>query len=310
MPIAAAVVGDLRMRAVLAAHDMAAESRRAAALDRAHHLHLAEAHMAGIGTTPSRSVVAKDIRNLQNWTHHDRGGLCGRIVLGLILLGHQRREAIQWAHDRADGVGGRGRQHPRLTAEPVVIDYETFCKIHDSYDRQGLTIAQTARTLGLHPQTVATWVARSRFEPRRSRPRSSVLDPFKPRIIRLLDSHPYSAQQIFQRLREEGYRGGVTILRDYVRCIRPTKRPVYLKLHFVPGECAQVDWGAYGTVAVGNTRRRLSFFVMVLAFSRQMFVEFTVSQTMEHFLACHEHGFAALGVPSKIMVDNLKSAVL
>jgi hypothetical protein len=50
---------------------------------------------------------------------------------------------------------------------------------------------------------------------------------------------------------------------------------------------------------------------MVLAFSRQMFVEFTVSQTMEHFLACHEHGFAAFGgVPSKIMVDNLKSAVL
>src|SRR5271169_6409847 len=173
----------------------------------------------------------------------------------------------------------RGREHPRPTAEPVVIDYETFSKIHDCHDRQGLTIAQTARALGLHPRTVATWVARSRFEPRRSQPRSSVLDPFKPRIIRLLDTHPYSAQQIFQRLREEGYGGGMTILRDYVRRIRPTKRPVYLKLHFAPGECAQVDWGAYGTVAVGNTRRRLSFFVMVLAFSRQMFVEFTVSQT-------------------------------
>src|SRR5216684_1479989 len=205
----------------------------------------------------------------------------------------------------------RRRQRSCLTAEPVVIDYETFCKIHDCHDRQGLTIAQTARVLGLHPQTVATWVARSRFEPRRSRPRGSVLDPFKPRVTRLLDTHPYSAQQIFQRLREEGYRGGMTILRDYIRRIRPTKRPVYLKLHFAPGECAQVDWGSYGTVAVGNTRRRLSFFVMVLAFSRQMFVEFTVSQTMEHFLACHQHGFAAFGgVPSKIMVDNLKSAVL
>ena len=192
-----------------------------------------------------------------------------------------------------------------------MIDYETFCKIHDCHDRQGLTIAQTARALGLDPRTVAAWAARPRFEPRRSRPRGSVLDSFKPRITRLLDTHPYSAQQIFQRLREEGYRGGITILRDYVRRIRPTKRPVYLKLHFAPGECAQVDWGAYGTVAVGNTRRRLSFFVMVLAFSRQMFVEFTVSQTMEHFLACHEHAFAALGgVPSKIMVDNLKSAVL
>ena len=42
-----------------------------------------------------------------------------------------------------------------------------------------------------------------------------------------------------------------------------------------------------------------------------MYVEFTVSQTMEHFLSCHEHAFAAFGgVPAKIMVDNLKSAVL
>ena len=192
-----------------------------------------------------------------------------------------------------------------------MIDYETYSKIHDCHHRQGLTITQTARVLGLHRETVSTWLARPRFEPRRSPPRSSKLDPFKPRITRLLDTHPYSAQQIFQRLCEEGYRGGMTILRTYIRRIRPAKRPVYLKLHFAPGECAQVDWGAHGTVAVGNTCRRLSFFVMVLAYSRQIFVEFTVSQTMEHFLSCHEHAFAAFGgVPSKIMVDNLKSAVL
>jgi hypothetical protein len=72
--------------------------------------------------------------------------------------------------------------------------------------------------------------------------RGSVLDPFKPRVTRLLDTYPYSAEQIFQRLREEGYGGGITILRDYVRRIRPPKRPVYLKLHFAAGECAQVDW--------------------------------------------------------------------
>lgn len=192
-----------------------------------------------------------------------------------------------------------------------MIDYETFAKIRDCHDRQGLTIAQTARALGLDRRTVAAWLARERFEPRRSRPRGSVLDPFKPRITRLLDTHPYSAVQIFQRLREEGYGGGLTTVRDYVRRIRLPQRPVYLKLHFAPGECAQIDWGTQGSVAVGNTRRRLSFFVMVLAFSRQMFVEFTVSQTMEHFLACHEHALAAIGgVPSKIMVDNLKSAVL
>src|SRR5262245_16717090 len=77
------------------------------------------------------------------------------------------------------------------------------------------------------------------------------------------------------------------------------------------GECAQIDWGSFGTVAVGNTRRRLSFFIIVLAYSRLTYVEFTVSQTMDHFLSCHEHAFAAFGgVPTKIMVDNLKSAVL
>ena len=191
-----------------------------------------------------------------------------------------------------------------------MIDYETFCKIRDCRERQRLTVAQTARALHLHPRTVAKWSARSHFERRRPVSRGSLLDPFKLRITRLLDTYPYSAVQIFQRLREEGYGGGLTILRDYVRRIRPPRRPVYLKLNFAAGECAQVDWGSFGSVAVGNTRRRLSFFVMVLAYSRRMFAEFTVSQTMEHFLACHEHAFAELGVPSKLMVDNLKSAVL
>ncbi|MGH8588170.1 MAG: IS21 family transposase, partial [Gammaproteobacteria bacterium] len=123
-------------------------------------------------------------------------------------------------------------------------------------------------------------------------------------------THPYSAAQILHRLQEAGFRGSYPILTDYIRTLRRPRQPAFLTLSFAPGECAQVDWGEYGTIDVGSTRRRLSFFVMVLCYSRQMYVEFTVSQTMEHFLACHEHAFAALGVPTKIMVDNLKSAVL
>jgi transposase len=156
-----------------------------------------------------------------------------------------------------------------------VITYEMFCKIHDCRERQGLTVAQTARALHLHPRTVAKWTARSQFEQRRPQARSSMLDTFKPSITRLLDTYPYSAVQIFQRVREEGYGGGLTIVRDYVRRIRPPKLPVYLKLTFAAGECAQIDWGTYGSVEVDNTRRRLSFFMMVLAFSRRMYVEFT-----------------------------------
>jgi hypothetical protein len=56
---------------------------------------------------------------------------------------------------------------------------------------------------------------------------------------------------------------------------------------------------------------QLSFFVMVLCYSRLLYLEFTVSQTMEHFLTCHQHAFETFyGVPGKSMIDNLKSAVL
>ena len=192
-----------------------------------------------------------------------------------------------------------------------MIDYETYCKIRDHHDRQGLTITQTARALGVHPETVAKWVKRTRYEARAVAPRASRLDPFKEQVVRLIESHPYSTQQIFQRLQEAGYGAGLTILKDYVAKVRPVRREAFLKLAFAPGECAQVDWGEYGSIAVGSTRRRLSFFVLVLAHSRRLYVQFTVSQTMEHFLACHEQAFAAIqGVPARIMVDNLKSAVL
>jgi transposase len=192
-----------------------------------------------------------------------------------------------------------------------MISYETYCKIRDSHEREKLTIAQTARALGVHAQTVAKWVKRSEFRARQPAPRISRLDPFKAQIVRLLETHPYSAQQIFQRLREEGFEGGFTILKDYVRKVRPVRREAFLKLSFAPGECAQLDWGEYGSIGVGSTRRRLSFFIMVLCYSRLMYVEFTVSQTMEHFLAAHQHAFTAFhGIPTRLIIDNLKSAVL
>ena len=72
MPVAAAVVGNHSMGAVLAARDVAAERHRAAALDGRHHLHLVEADVPGIGAAPCRPVVAEDIRNLQRWTGHRR----------------------------------------------------------------------------------------------------------------------------------------------------------------------------------------------------------------------------------------------
>ena len=192
-----------------------------------------------------------------------------------------------------------------------MLDYATFCQIRDHLGRQQLNVVQTARALGLDSRTVAKWAGVEQFHPRAGVARTSKLDPFKGQIVRWLDTHPYSAQQIFQRLREAGYAGGPTIVRAYVQRIRPRAPQAFLKLDFAAGEAAQVDWGEFGSIAVGTTQRRLSFFLMVLCHSRRMYLEFTVSQQMEFFLACHENAFAAFGgVPARIMVDNLKSAVL
>jgi transposase len=192
-----------------------------------------------------------------------------------------------------------------------MIDYELYCKIKARHDNDRMTIVQIARELHLSDRTVGRWLAADKFRQRATPAKPSKLDAFKGQIVGWLQSHPYTATQIFLRLRETGYTGGITLVKDYVQQIRPTRTAAFLTLSFAPGECAQVDWGQFGSICVGNTRRRLSFFVMVLCYSRMLYVEFTVSETMEHFLGCHANAFAFFGgVPGKLMVDNLRSAVL
>jgi transposase len=183
-------------------------------------------------------------------------------------------------------------------------------QIKTCHENKGLTCPQIARELGMDECTVRKWSNQKRYCPKKAVSHSSILDPFKAQIIRLPETHSYSATQIFQRLREETYDGGYTIVKEYVRKIRYRKVEPFLKLSFAPGEFAQVDWGSDGSVNVGSTSRKLSFFVMVLCYSHVIYVEFTVSQFMEYFLFCHQNAFNRLGVPEKIMVDNLKSAVL
>lgn len=192
-----------------------------------------------------------------------------------------------------------------------MISYEMWCKIQDCVNRKKLSFAQTARELCLNRRTVSEWAKLKHYEPREKVAHASVLDPFKGQVVRMLDAHDYSAQQVFQAVREAGYGGGYTVVKEYVRLVRPKRAPAFLKLAFAPGEAAQVDWGEWGSIAVGGTRRRLSFFVMVLCHCRMMYLEFTVSQTMEHFLAAHERAFEHFGgVPSRVIIDNLKTGVL
>ena len=192
-----------------------------------------------------------------------------------------------------------------------MISYEIFCKIRRMFDDQHLSAAQIATALELDFKTAEKWVARPSYQQRRSAKRPSKLDPFKGQIVTMLEGYPYSAQQILQELKTQGYSGAYSILKKFVRLVRPVRKPPYLTLEFAPGECAQADWGSFGSVPVGSTQRRLSFFVMVLCYSRLLYVEFTLGQGMEHFLSCHQNAFAFFGgAPQKVMIDNLKTGVL
>ena len=192
-----------------------------------------------------------------------------------------------------------------------MIDYHTFCEIHRLREQEHLSLGQIASRLHLAYPTVQKWAGRSTFQKAQIPKRASKLDAFTGIIAGLLQRHPDTAQQIFQQLKAQGYAGGYSILRACVRQIRPRPKPAYLKLEFAPGEWAQVDWGSFGAIAVGATRRRLSFFVMVLCYRRLLDVEFTWSEGREQCLTCHRHALEFFGsVPRKVMIDNLKVGVL
>lgn len=192
-----------------------------------------------------------------------------------------------------------------------MIDYQTFQQIRCLHDQKQLKASQIALELNLDPKTVQKWIPIQRYRPRKASQRSSKLDPFKGQILALLETHDYSAQQILQRLQSQGFGGGYSIVKEFVRRVRPVRKPAFLMLEFAAGECAQVDWGQWGSIRVGSTRRRLSFFVMVLCYSRLMYLEFTLSEAMDQFLSCHRRALEYFGgSPRKVMIDNLRVGVL
>ena len=111
-----------------------------------------------------------------------------------------------------------------------MISYAVFCQLRELADQKHLSPAQIAEELNMDPRTVALWVSRSTYQPRQSSKRPSKLDPFKGQIVALLERHRYSAQQLLQQLKTQGYTGGYSILKEFVRLVRPVRKPAFLML--------------------------------------------------------------------------------
>ena len=117
-----------------------------------------------------------------------------------------------------------------------MIDFHTYQQIHQLHSRERLSIAKIAAQLHLHTETVSLWLKRPRYEARKPAPRPSQLDPFVPEIHRLLQQHPFTARQIFHRLRESGYSGQYGVVRKRVGVLRPPVSKAFLSLQFLPGQ--------------------------------------------------------------------------
>ena len=194
----------------------------------------------------------------------------------------------------------------------MAISPEQRANILRLYLAEQWRVGTIAKQLGLHRKTVQTALAVSAvLQPSTGRPR--LIDPYLPFIKDTLAKFPtLAASRLYVMACERGYPGQDTQFRHLIAGLRP--RPAaeaFLRLRTLPGEQAQVDWAHFDHIQVGNARRPLMAFVMVLSYSRRIFLHFSLNARMDSFLRGHVLAFNAWGgVPRVILSDNLKSAVL
>ena len=194
-----------------------------------------------------------------------------------------------------------------------MISAEQRAEIRRLFFAEHWKVGTIASALAVHPDAVRRAIEVDRFCSTQSRPRPTAADPYLPFIRETLERYPrLRATRLHEMLRGRGYTGSAAQLRRVVRKLRPAPTAeAYLMLRVLPGEQAQVDWGCFGKVEIGRSKRPLSCFVMVLSWSRAIHAVFTLDQTLESFLRGHVQAFEYFqAVPRAVLYDNLKSVVL
>lgn len=194
-----------------------------------------------------------------------------------------------------------------------MIPPELRAKFRRLFFAEHWKVGTIAQELGVHHSAVERAIDLDRFLPPGTWVRPSALDPYKDFIQRTLEGHPrLRATRLFEMVKARGYPGTAVQVRRYVKKVRPTaSTEAYFSRKTLPGEEAQVDWGHFGRLQIGDAPRPLSCFVLVLSWSRAIFARFALDQTLESFFRGHVEAFASLGgVPRAVLYDNLKSVVL
>ncbi len=197
-----------------------------------------------------------------------------------------------------------------------MLSPEIQTEILNLHFRHKMSARGIKRKLGINRKSVDRVIKRHSVQLVRITPqRESMLIDFKEIIeTELATDISTPAVAIFQKLRKQGFSGGYSTVKAFVRKskdeqIKTRNREAFFKMDFAVGACAQVDWGEFNDVF--NDGVKIHCFVMVLAYSRLIYIEFTRSEKFEQFLRCHENAFRYFGglVPETMWYDNLPTAV-
>jgi transposase len=178
---------------------------------------------------------------------------------------------------------------------------------------QGKPLRTIARELGVARNTVRKYVrGPAEAQPRKRRP--SKLDPYQAQIRQwVTQDHLYSCETMLRRLQAQGYTGRISILKDFVRPLRPpataAQRPV-IRYETKPGEQIQFDWGEFVYEQDGVTRKVFGF-TAVLSYSRMRFVTFVKRTDAPTLIRCLQAAFTYFGgLPRAVLTDRMKTVLL
>ena len=184
------------------------------------------------------------------------------------------------------------------------------------YLDSGLSKTAIARQLGVSRRVIYHWLATGQLQrdlsqplpPRQARPRPAKLAPFKPLIQERLTTYPeLSAVRLLDECQAAGYAGGYSLLTAYVATARPRPAPEpVVRVETAPGEQAQFDFAA-----VRLPWGQRFALVVVLGYSRLLYVEFVPRQTALTVMLGLERAFAAFGgVPREILFDQMRAVIV
>jgi len=191
-----------------------------------------------------------------------------------------------------------------------MLDRRTVFEIH-RLTREGFSKVRISEILRLDRGTVTKYIV-DPVPQRKPVTRPSKLDPYRQDILDLLAQDPKaSASVIRQRLAEKGFTGKTSILKDYIRTVRPRPRRAFIRFESEPGEQCQIDWGHFGALTYGNTARKLYCLAVTECHSRMLYIEFTHSQRQETLHRGLINAFRFFGgTPRDLVCDNMLTAVI